>query len=258
MQGKAGHGSARWLVKGRRSGFMGGLRLAAMVFCGHNTLQAQEVMQADALSGIQPAVMIFQGKHAAARMAMDDSPLAPCAPLYASQHFPEAFACLKPYADQGNAEAQFGLGAMYYYGEGVSQDFGQAFSWTQKAAEQGLAEAQYNLGILYYSGQGVARDDTKAVYWYQKAADQGFAEAQNNLGLMYMNGFGVSQDPAKANEWFRKAAEQGNDVAQYNLGVNYALGRGVPQDINQAVYWLQKSADQGNMNAIIVLRQLGY
>ena len=48
---------------------------------------------------------------------------------------------------QGNAEARFSLGVMYFGGEGIAQDKREAVSWYQKAAERGYAKAQYNLGL---------------------------------------------------------------------------------------------------------------
>lgn len=79
-----------------------------------------------------------------------------------------------------------------------------------QAAEQGNAAAQYNLGAMYYKGQGVRRDDAEAVRWYRQAAEQGLAQAQNNLGVMYAERRGVRQDRALAQEWFGKACQNGD------------------------------------------------
>ena len=49
------------------------------------------------------------------------------------------------------------------------------------AAEQGDAEAQFSLGVMYDFGEGVPQNDTEAVRWYRMAAEQG-AAAQFNLG----------------------------------------------------------------------------
>ena len=70
-------------------------------------------------------------------------------------------------------------------------------------AEQGDAEAQFQLGSLYYRGEGVVLDYNEAplleaVKWWRKAAEQGHAKAQNNLGAMYYNGEGVPQDGKEA------------------------------------------------------------
>ena len=48
-------------------------------------------------------------------------------------------------------------------------------------AEQGDANAQYNLGFMYYYGQGVNKDKAEAAKWYRKAAAQGDADAKRML-----------------------------------------------------------------------------
>jgi TPR repeat protein len=68
----------------------------------------------------------------------------------------------------------------------------------RKAAEQGHAEAQFKLGAMYFSGDGVPRDDAGAVKWYRMAAEQGHAEAQADLDFMLENGLAVPQDDAEA------------------------------------------------------------
>jgi tetratricopeptide (TPR) repeat protein len=77
----------------------------------------------------------------------------------------------------------------------------------RKAAEQGEINAQYNLGTMYYIGQGVPKGYAEAFKWYHQAAEQGLAEAQFDLGNMYSKGEGVPQAYAEAAKWFRKAAE---------------------------------------------------
>lgn len=48
-------------------------------------------------------------------------------------------------------------------------------------AKQGHMDAQYSLGYLYHYGQGVARDEQQALYWISTAAAQGQAQAQEAL-----------------------------------------------------------------------------
>ena len=50
--------------------------------------------------------------------------------------------------------AQFGLGDMFYTGEGVTQNYQKPFIWVMKAAEQGYV-AQHNLGNMFFNGIGV-------------------------------------------------------------------------------------------------------
>ena len=116
-------------------------------------------------------------------------------------------------AEQGDAQAQFNLGLIYYKGEGVRQDKQKAVEWYRKAAEQGDARAQYNLGLMYDKGDGVRQDKQKAVEWLTKAAEQGHARAQCNLGWMYYKGEGVRQDKSAAKEWFGKACDNGFELS---------------------------------------------
>ena len=75
----------------------------------------------------------------------------------------EAFEAAKVKAEQGDATAQWALGACYYSGDGVLKDPKKAEYWYTKSAEQGNDKAQYNLGICYYLGDGILKDHKKAV-----------------------------------------------------------------------------------------------
>ena len=153
-------------------------------------------------------------------------------------------------ADQGNDDAQYNLGLMYYDGKGVTQGHEQAAYWFGNAAVQGNADAQVYLGYMYSSGEGVTKDYKQAEYWYRKAVAQGNDYAENNLGYMYHMGYGVNKDYKQAEYWYRKAADQGNINAQNNLGEVYDTGgEGVVQDYEKALYWYRKAADQGGADA---------
>ena len=145
-------------------------------------------------------------------------------------------------AGQGNAEAQFGLGAMYDNGQGVGQDYNQALSWYRKAADQGNAQAQVNLGLKYSKGEGVPHDYNQSVLWFRKAANQGNSIAQFSLGAMCENGQGLAQNYDQAALWYKKAAVQGNTLAQFNLGLMYCGGKGVTQDYVEALKWFTLAA----------------
>ena len=84
----------------------------------------------------------------------------------------------EPLAQKGDAKAQFLVGSLYYYGQGVPQDYQQASKWLRLAGEQGVTLAQYMLGGLSLAGLGVPKDANQARMWYRLAADQGSVEAQ--------------------------------------------------------------------------------
>ena len=156
---------------------------------------------------------------------------------------------LKTAAEQGDVDAQFDLGVIYYDGRGVAQDYAEAARWYRLAAEQGDAEAQYVLGFMYRKGRGVAQDYSKSAYWYTLAAEQGIPIAQFTLGQMYRRGDGVPQDFSEAAMWYGRSASQGYDRAQYNLGIMYYMGSGVPRDLQLAYMWFNLAAAQGHNDA---------
>ena len=138
----------------------------------------------------------------------------------------ERFQQLLSDAQGGSAEAQNGLGVMYYTGEVISKSASgevldndplRAVSWFLRAAEQGFADAQFNLGLMYVNGEGIAKNIPKAVELFRKAAEQGHVDAQNNLGALYYLGEGINRNTDEALKWFEKAAAQGNSDAKANL-----------------------------------------
>jgi len=72
---------------------------------------------------------------------------------------------LRNLAEQGDAAAQFALGAHYATGEDIKQDLGEAIPWFVKSAEQGNVAAQSALGAYYSVGRGVPHDVTRAYFW---------------------------------------------------------------------------------------------
>ncbi|HHF3866549.1 TPA: tetratricopeptide repeat protein [Haemophilus influenzae] len=91
-------------------------------------------------------------------------------------------------------------------------DYQTAFKLWLPLAEQGNADAQFNLGLMYYNGRGVKQDDFEAVKWYRKAAEQGDATAQLILGALYFSGRGVQVNKSLAKEWLGKACDNGSQM----------------------------------------------
>ena len=106
--------------------------------------------------------------------------------------------------------------AMAAYNSG---DYKSAARLFRPFAEQGNADAQNNLGVIYANGQGVPQDYVEAVKWYRMAAEQSNAYAQYSLGVRYANGESVPQDHVLAHMWFNLAAAQGLDPAKTNRDI---------------------------------------
>ena len=128
-------------------------------------------------------------------------------------------------------------------------DYATALKEWKPLAEQGYAFAQYNLGILYEYGNGVPKDYAEAVKWYRLSSEQGYAISQYSLGLMYSNGYGVLKDKAEAVKWWRLSAEQGYVYAQGILGIMYELGEDVLKDNITAHMWYNIASGNGHKSA---------
>ena len=90
----------------------------------------------------------------------------------------------RPLAEEGNAEAQFGISLCYENGRGVERDLTQAAIWCRKAAEQNLDEAQFNLGNLYLNASGVPKDPVEAVRWFRRAAEQDTCRTRKSISAI--------------------------------------------------------------------------
>ena len=86
-------------------------------------------------------------------------------------------------------------------------DYATALEEFRPLAEQGDADAQFHLGLMYDFGEGVPQDRTEAAKWFHLAAEQGHAPAQSFLGLLYLwGGEGVTQNYVLAHMWSSLAA----------------------------------------------------
>ena len=61
----------------------------------------------------------------------------------------------------------------YANGEGVLKDDAEAVKWYRLAADQGQADAQYGLGIMHANGRGVLKDSVLAHMWSNIAGANG-------------------------------------------------------------------------------------
>ena len=157
-----------------------------------------------------------------------------CGLVGCDQYFSWTHSCIEtPSADlrlaatDGNAEAQWSLGAFYLeafrFGHSgrvrctLTQSVRRheagdlAVTWVRRAADQGHPSAQSALGYLYFLGDILPADDAEAAIWWHRAADQGDPRAQNRLGEMYENGRGVPRDLVAAYVWYSLAESGSRD-----------------------------------------------
>ena len=113
----------------------------------------------------------------------------------------------RPLAEQGDADAQLGLGAMYFYGQGVPQDYAEAVKWYRLAAEQGQADAQIALGFMYFFGHGVPQDYVQAHMWYSLAAGRSSPGEDRDQLISYRDEVEAKMSPEQIAEAERLARE---------------------------------------------------
>lgn len=78
-------------------------------------------------------------------------------------NYTSAFKQLVPVAKLGDANAQYAVGYMLYYGLGTKMDRHQAYYWTQQAASQGLPEAKQALSHYTQQDKAVPHRKTKTL-----------------------------------------------------------------------------------------------
>lgn len=64
------------------------------------------------------------------------------------QNYRSAFIYLMPEAEKGQPDAQYAIGFMYYYGEGVLEDKKKALLWIKRAAKKGQPQAIKAIRLL--------------------------------------------------------------------------------------------------------------
>lgn len=94
-----------------------------------------------------------------------------------TENLPAAVVACELAASNGDPEAQYLLGHLYYQGVVVDLDLEQAKYWFELASLQGHSKAQYQLAFMYYRGVGINQDYTQAYIMMKMAAVNGYNEA---------------------------------------------------------------------------------
>ena len=93
-------------------------------------------------------------------------------------NFAEAYCVLKPYAESGDAEAQYNIGWMYLNGYGLAMNDSLALEWWQRASDQGYTDATFSIAMLYSLGEGQVKKDMElAIDYYLMAVEDGHEDA---------------------------------------------------------------------------------
>ena len=120
-------------------------------------------------------------------------------------NYKKALKKLMPLAESGHAAAQYNIGVMHEWGNGVPKDNSQALKWYKRSAELSHKDAQNNLGALYSKGEGTEQNFVEALKWFLISAENGSEGGQKNIRILEkrMNYEKISQAQKFANDWMR-------------------------------------------------------
>jgi TPR repeat protein len=128
---------------------------------------------------------------------------------YSRGDFAVAVRELRPLADQGNATAQYLLGAALLNARPPVYDLPGAEAWLRKSADQGNLAAMRDLGKLSWFAKSPP-DIVQAVEWLVRGSERGDAESQHLLGILYLEGKATERKPAEAYKWLLLSSERGH------------------------------------------------
>ena len=141
-------------------------------------------------------------------------------------------------------------GCRFYYDE---KDVQKAVYYFTDAANNGDMDAQYILGTIYYRGELGTVDYKKAFQYFEMAAEQNDPDSENWLAWMYYNGYGVEKDIDMAIRWYEVAAKEGLADAQYSYGCLYHMEDNPKRDNNKALKWLKRAKKRGDRRADLLM-----
>jgi hypothetical protein len=147
--------------------------------------------------------------------------------LLAAKDYARALPLYAKAAEAGNAEAQFRLGEMYWYGDGTAQDLGKANAWMQKAAAAGNQDARESLAILERrKTRGAEIDYWMSQYTGEELRSGKFACPAPTIPLVSKTNAGIAATAAAIQSW----QECYNGFVD-NVSASMPAGKVIPQDV---------------------------
>ena len=174
-------------------------------------------------------------------------------------------------AKKGDGLSCYILGRSYDSGEnGLEQNFNKALFWYNKGKKLEDPRCIYGVGACYYFGDGVEQDKKQAYELFVKAYQPllELIEQEKNipnrqafsifcLGAYYYFGFGdIEKDDNTAFKLIYDSAMKGHIAGIYDLGANfYYNGIGTERDLEKSKFYLELASKYGLPRAIKKLQE---
>lgn len=178
---------------------------------------------------------------------------------------------LEENAKNGDGLSCYLLGRSYDSGEnGVEQNFNKALFWYNKGKELGDPRCIYGVGACYYFGDGVEQDKKQAYELFVKAYQPllKLIEKEKDipnrqafsifcLGAYYYFGFGdIEKNNNIAFKLIYDSAMKGHIAGIYDLGANfYYNGVGTESNLEKSKFCLELASNYGLPRAIKKLQE---
>lgn len=127
---------------------------------------------------------------------------------------------------------------------GADADMAKAIEAFSEAAKQGNSDAMYFLGEIYFQGIGVEPDFEKAGEYFKNACESGSKKAMSIYGKMLFMGDGIMQNYDESASCFYTVAESDAEAA-YMIAIMSNLGMGMPRSADRAAKYLDKAIELG-------------
>jgi len=153
----------------------------------------------------------------------------------------EAILFYKLSAREGEDEANFQLGKIYYLSKYKKRDLLKAYEYFKKASDYEHIKAKYNLAVIYSQKKFVKHSFTSSYKLFYDLAKQDYSKAQYKVGIYLLHGLGVEKDYSMAKSWLERAYFKNNyKRASCGIAVIYANGFGVIQNLGRARQYSQE------------------
>ena len=116
----------------------------------------------------------------------------------------------------------------------------------QIKSTNGDMNATYQLGLIYYNGKVVTKNIDKAFLYFNIASSYGNQKAKFNIAMIYSQKKFKNYNPTKAYNIFLELAKQNHIRSQYMVGYSLLKGIGVKYNPKDALKWFEYSYFENN------------
>lgn len=147
----------------------------------------------------------------------------------------ESIKLYKLSAREGEDEANFQLGKIYYLKKYQRKDLDKAYAYFKKASDYEHVKAKYNLAVILSQKKFQKHSYKRSYELFHDLAKQDHSNAQYKVGIYLLYGLGVEKDYSMSRAWLERAFFVNNyKRASCGIASIYANGFGVIQNLGRA------------------------